>query len=450
MKDLTLGSVPRHLVAMALPMFAGMILQTLYFVVDLYFVAKLGSAAVAGVSAAGNANFLVFALTQMLGAGVVALISQAVGRKDAAQANLAFNQALGMSFAIAALVLLLGWWLATAYVASVLADPASQRAGRSFLLALLPGLALQFPMVAMGSALRATGVVKPTMLVSMLTLLLNVVLAPVLIAGWGTGRPLGVLGAGLATSISVAVGLVLLSWYFHSLEKYVAIERRSIRPQWSIWRRVLLIGLPAGGEFALLFVYFTVIYVCLSGVGAAAQAGFGIGSRVMQSIFLPALAVAFAAAPIVGQNYGAQLAPRVRATVRSAAYMSVTIMSVLMLLCLWQPEQLVSFFTADGAVMEFASEFLQIVALSFAATALIFICSSVFQGLGNNWPPLLASGTRLATFVIPALWMRTQPWFLTKHLWWLSVATVALQALISILLLRRELKLKLDYQPIAQ
>jgi magnesium-transporting ATPase (P-type) len=103
MRDLTQGSIPRQIIAMAVPIFAGMLLQTLYYIVDLYFVSRLGDAAIAGVSAAGNLTFVVFALTQMLGVGIVALISHSVGRKDAPHANLVFNQSLVLSLLCAVL-----------------------------------------------------------------------------------------------------------------------------------------------------------------------------------------------------------------------------------------------------------------------------------------------------------------------------------------------------------
>src|SRR5688500_6423633 len=109
MKDLTKGSISSHLIAMAVPMAAGMIFQTLYFFVDLYFVAKLGYAAVAGVSTAGNAMFIIMALTQVLGVGTVALIAQAVGRKDQADANLIFNQSLLIAALCGVLTLVLGF-----------------------------------------------------------------------------------------------------------------------------------------------------------------------------------------------------------------------------------------------------------------------------------------------------------------------------------------------------
>ena len=217
------------------------------------------------------------------------------------------------------------------------ADAATTAAGMTYLHWFLPGLALQFALVAMGSALRGTGIVKPTMLVQMLTVLLNAVLAPVLIAGWGTGRPLGVAGAGLASTIAIAFGVVLLFLYFLRLEKYVGLHRDQLRPRLETWRRLLGIGLPAGGEFLLMFVIMAVIYGTIRDFGPDAQAGFGVGSRLMQAIFLPAMALAFAVAPVAGQNFGAQRHDRVRETFRSAVVMSSVLMLALTFVCQWRP-----------------------------------------------------------------------------------------------------------------
>ncbi len=218
----------------------------------------------------------------------------------------------------------------------------------------MPGLALQFALVGMGAALRGTGIVKPTMIVQSLTLILNTILAPVLIAGWGTGHPLGVKGAALASSISISVGAILLLIYFARLEKYVHVDRALWKPNFATWKRMFNLGLPAGGEFMMMFLVVGIIYWCIRDFGAAAQAGFGIGSRVMQSIFLPAMAVAFAASPIAGQNFGARQAQRVRETFRTATIAGIGIMSVMTLLCQWKAPLLVGAFTNDPHVIQVA------------------------------------------------------------------------------------------------
>lgn len=443
MKDLTQGPIARHIITMAIPIMAGMLLQTLYYIVDLYFVSRLGSDAVAGVSAAGNAMFLIFSLTQTLGVGIVALISHAVGRKDQADANLIFNQSIVLSALCALLTVVLGYFFTSGYMGTLGADAGTAEAGTQYLYWFLPGLALQFALVAMGSALRGTGIVKPTMVVQALTVLLNIVLAPILIAGWGTGRPLGVAGAGLASSISIAGGVLVLTLYFVKLEKYVSLHPEQWQPRMTTWARILKIGLPAGGEFGLMFVYMVVIFWIIRDFGAAAQAGFGVGMRVMQSIFLPAMALAFAAAPIVGQNFGARLPQRVRDTFRTAALMCSATMFLLTLFCLWRADLFVRFFTEDPPAIAVGAQYLHIISWNFVAAGLVFTCSSTFQGLGNTWPSLISSASRLVTFVIPAVWLAHRPGFQLEQMWYLSVITVTCQALFSLWLVRGQFRTRL-------
>src|SRR5438477_11646011 len=124
MKDLTQGSILGHVFAMAPQIFAGMIMIMLCQLIDLYFVSGLGDAAIAGVAAAGNTTFLVSALTQMLSAGTLALISHAAGRKDRADASLVFNQSLVLSAVCGMLALIAGSLLACGYMRSVAAEDA--------------------------------------------------------------------------------------------------------------------------------------------------------------------------------------------------------------------------------------------------------------------------------------------------------------------------------------
>lgn len=428
-------------------MAAGIIFQSLYFLVDLWFVARLGDAAVAGVGAAGNVQFIVMALTQVLGVGTMALISHAVGRKDREDANLIFNQSVMWAGACALITLVGGYTLCEWYMGTVGADEATHAAGVTYLRWFVPGLALQFALVSMGSALRGTGIVKPMMVVQMLTVILNIVLAPVLIAGWGTGRAFGVAGAGLASTIAVAAGVVLLSGYFIKLEHYVSFQRALLRVRWDVVRRMLKIGVPPGGEFALMFVFTAVTYYVIRNFGAEAQAGYGIGARVMQSIFLPAMAIAFSAAPLAGQNMGAGHLDRVRETFRTAVMMGSGLMIVLMLLCQWRPDLLVRGFTQEAAVVAIAAEFLRVISWNFVATGLIFTCSGMFQALGNTVPSLFSSASRLVTFAFPALWLARQSSFRLVHLWWLSVATMVVQAGFVFWLLNRELDRRAVVQP---
>jgi putative MATE family efflux protein len=327
-------------------------------------------------------------------------------------------------------------------------NAATVAAGVEYLHWFLPSLGLQFAIVSMGSALRGTGIVQPTMMVQVLTVVLNAILAPVLIAGWGTGHPMGVAGAGLASSISLAVGFLLLALYFHRLEKYVGFIRSQWKPQLVVWRRLLKVGLPAGGEFLLMFLLMAVLYWVLRPFGADAQAGFGIGMRIMQSMFLPAMAVAFAAAPIVGQNFAAGKFARVRETFALATLIGSCIMVVLTLFCQLGAALLVRGFTQDPTAIAVGSQYLQVISWNFLASGFVFTCSAVFQGLGNTVPAVISSASRVVSFVIPVLWLSNQPHFEMIQVWYLSVASTALQAVFSLWLVRREFRLRLGVAPL--
>lgn len=443
MKDLTQGSTTKHIISMAIPIAAGMIFQMLYLLVDLYFVAALGEQSMAGVGTAGTLLFMIMAITQILGVSAVALISQAVGRKDQEEANLFFNQSFSLSLIFMLFTLLGGYLFAGSYLNTITNDAGALSEGLIFLYYFLPGMALQFPMAAMFSSLRATGIVQPTMIIQVLTVVLNTILAPVLIAGWGPGPALGVMGAALASTISIAVGLVLITVYFIKLEKYVAFNASQWKPRLDIWWKMLDIGLPAGGEMFLMFAYFSVVYWLIQDFGATAQAGFSIGGRIMQSIFMPTMAIAFAVGPIVGQNFGAGLHDRVRETCYRGMMLCSLVMVVVTILLQWQPEILVAVFTDDVDVLAVSTVFLQLISWNFIAQGIVFTASGVFQGLGNTRPAMLSSGIRLLVFVPIAVYLKYQPDFAVNQVWYVSILAVTIQGIASFLLVRREFRIKL-------
>jgi Na+-driven multidrug efflux pump len=306
-----------------------------------------------------------------------------------------------------------------------------------------------FPSGAIAAALRATGVVAAPMMVQSLTLGLNILLAPILIVGWGTGYPLGVAGAGLASSLASVMGLILLAALFNRMQAYLRLPAAGLTPRWRIWRRIASLGLPAFGEFLLMFVMLGVVYWSIRSFGAEAQAGFGIGSRLTQAMFLPVMAIAFAASPIAGQNYGAGQMHRVRATFGYTAAIGSFIMLGLTLVCQIGPMVLVRPFTGEQPVAAAASSYLGIVSWNFVSVGLVLACSGMFQALGNTFPSLLSSASRLFTFVVPAVWLSYQPDASLNDFWHLSVLSAILQAALSLLLLRTELRRKLGSNAVA-
>lgn len=438
MQDLTTGSVTRHLVKTAGFMLVMMVFQTLYFLVDLYWVGRLGTDAVAGVALAGNVSFLTLAIGQVLAVGTTTAVAHAAGRKDAGAARHVFQQAVLLSGAVGVAFAVVGLVLRGPYAARAAADAGTAANAAAYLRWFVPAMALQFPFGAMGAALRATGQFRLVTMVGVGTVVLNMVLAPVLMFGWGTGRPMGVAGTAAATLVAVALGGLAVAATFRRRTGYLHFARDGWRPDVAAWRQVLAVGLPAGAEFAMMALYQFAVYAVARPFGAPAQAGFGIGLRVVQAGFMPVVALGMAAAPVAGQNVGARLPERVRATFRSAAGMATAMMAALTLLAHLAPGAIVGAFTRDPAVVAVGAEYLRVISWNFVASGLIFVASSLFQALGNTVPPLAASALRTSLVIGPAVLLARLPGFQLRWVWDLAAGTVYLQLAMSLWLLRRE------------
>ena len=445
MQDLTTGSIPKHLLKTTGFMLVTMVFQTLYFLVDLYWVGRLGKEAVAGVAIAGNLTFIVLAITQMLGVGVTTLVSHAAGQRDQARARLVFNQSLILSVLVGVAFCAFAMAVRVQYANALGADRTTAALAADYLLWFIPAMALQFGMVSMAAALRGTGNFKPGMVVQTATVILNIVLAPFLIFGWGTGRALGVAGAAIASLVAVAVGSVWLSFYFVGKTSYLTFVRADWKPQIALWRKMLGIGLPAGAEFALVGVYLFVVYIISRPFGAAAQAGFGIGMRIIQAGFMPVVALGFAVAPVAGQNFGARHPQRVRDTFQSAALMAAGAMVLWSVVCMVAGESMIRVFSDDPQVVAIGDEYLHIVAWTFAASGVIFVGSSMFQAMGNTLPALVGSILRIIVATIPAFLLSRLPGFALHWIWYLSVVAITVQLFVNLLMLRREFNLRLNF-----
>lgn len=155
--------------------------------------------------------------------------------------------------------------------------------------------------------------------------------------------------------------------------------------------------------------------------------------------------IGFPAPAVAGQNFGAKLADRVHHTFRWTVLMSSVFMLSLTIFCQFEAAVLVKGFSDDPAGIAVAVTFLTIISWNFVPTAFIFTCSGLFQAIGNTWPAMLSTATRIVTFVVPVIWVSQTTGFEIRHVWFLSVTAVALQAVISYLLLRREFGLRLKF-----
>jgi putative MATE family efflux protein len=445
MQDLTSGPITKHLLKTTSYMLVMMVFQTLYFLIDLYWVGRLGTAAVAGVAIAGNLTFIVLALSQMLGVGTTSVISHATGRKDRPAAKHLFNQSQVLAIVTGVAFLAVGLLVRRPYTNAMSADAATARLSAQYLLWFIPAMALQFPMGTMGAALRGVGNFKPGMLVSTVSVVINMIMAPFLIFGWGTGHAFGVAGAAMSSLISIVIGTAWLATYFITKESYLHFTFRDWRPQLELWKRILAIGLPTGFEFAMMAVYLFIVYTITRPFGAAAQAGFGIGMRITQAGFMPVVALGFAVAPVAGQNFGARLGSRVKATFKDAAFLATGAMILFAIICQLVPGPMFRAFSKDPAVIAIGTQYLRIVSWNYIASGLIFVSSSMFQAMGNTIPSLVSSAVRVVLFAIPAFALARLPGLELRWIWYLAIATVFVQLGLSLWMLKLEFARRLDF-----
>ena len=278
-------------------------------------------------------------------------------------------------------------------------------------------------------------------------MIVNIVLAPFLIFGWGPFPEMGVSGAAVATLVAIVVGVVWISFYFVDAKAYLRFHFAHWRPQLRVWWEMLKIGLPAGAEFALMGIYMAVVYAITKPFGAAAQGGFTIGLRIVQSAFLPVVALAFAVAPVAGQNFAAHKGDRVRAAFKAAAGMAAGAMLIAAIGLFAAATPLMRIFTSDPEVITVGVEYLHVVAITLVASGVTFVSSSMFQAMGNTIPSLATSALRLVVSIVPAILLSRAPGFHLTWIWYISAVAVFLQLTVNLILLQREFRLKLGSIP---
>jgi Na+-driven multidrug efflux pump len=193
-------------------------------------------------------------------------------------------------------------------------------------------------------------------------------------------------------------------------------------------------------------VYMAVVYAITKPFGSAAQGGFTIGLRIVQSAFLPVVALGFAVAPVAGQNFAARKGDRVRAAFKAAAAMAAGSMLIAAIGIFFGADALMRIFTRDPEVIAVGVEYLHIIAVTFVGSGITFVSSSMFQAMGNTMPSLVTSGLRLVLSVIPAILLSRVAGFHLTWIWYVSAVAVFLQMSVNLLLLQREFRLKLAWE----
>ena len=427
--DLTEGSITKLLLRLSGPIAFSMLMFTLYLMVDLYFVGRLGPDAVAAVSISGNAFFAILGLSFVLGIGGMALIAQAFGRRDYEEAGRIYKQSLIFSILVGIVATLIGLFIARPYIDFFGGTGNSLEWGIEYFRVFSISFFFVLMLHVIGACYRGMGDTKTPMIIMVLSIILNIALDPLLIFGLLGFPRLGVQGAAIASLSSQLVSMGIYAYMIFVKGQHLKIKG-PFRLDLSIIKRSLAIGLPAGLTYFLLALNMLITYRVVSAFGTAALASIGIGFRIIQSIYMPVVAVTSAMAAMVGQNFGAGHHTRIQKTLRAGWMISSGVMIAGAVLCWLFPNFLLGIFSSDKDVLHYGFIYLTIMSLGNVFVGTIMTMSSVFQGLGKTYPSFFAAVFDNAlfaalVFTLPALF----GWGI-QSVWWIKLATTVIEMLI--------------------
>ena len=384
--DYTEGPIGRAIFLLAVPMVLETVMESVFAVVDVFFVSRLGADAVATVGLTESMMILVYSLAMGLGIGATATVARRTGERDAEGAAHAAAQALLLGLIVSVILGVLGVVLAPTLLRIMGGSPAVI-ANAAFMQVMLGGNATVLLLFLINAIFRGAGDAAIAMRVLWLANWINIVLGPLLIFGIGPFPELGVVGAAVATNIGRGTGaLYAISRLFRPGARVHVARRHFAFDPALMWQMVRLSG---SGTFQILIgsaSWIGLIRV-ISSFGSVALAGYTIGMRVIIFALLPSWGLSNAAATMVGQALGAKKPERAERAVWLAARYNLVFLGIVGFLFVLFARGIVSLFTTEVAVAAYAVDCLRIIALGFLFYAYGMVITSAFNGAGDTWTP---------------------------------------------------------------
>ncbi len=399
--DFTEGSIPRHLITFSLPMFIGNVLQALYNTVDSIWVGRyLGKEGLASVSVSFPIIFAIVALANGIGMATTALVAQYSGARDTAMVRKSITNSVCITLAIGVVNTVLGVAFRREILALINTPPEIMDRAASYLGIILGGVTATFVYNLVSAVMRGLGDSRTPLIFLAYATVLNIILDPLLIFGIGPFPYMGVAGAALATVIAQAFSGIL--GIRHMLKHgHLTKEREDWKLDSRLMRLTFGIGLPAGVQQVIVSLGMLTMTSLVNRFGASVTAAFGVGGRLDQFAFMPAMSMGLAVTSLVGQNLGAGKFDRVKEVVRWSILMTVGITSVVSLVAVTFPKALLSTFTSDPEVISEGIGYLRIVGFAYIPYALMFMLSGILRGAGDTVPSMFISIVTLWCVRIP-------------------------------------------------
>jgi putative MATE family efflux protein len=437
-QDLTSAPLGRAVALLAIPMVLEMSMESLFAVVDIFWVSKLGADAVALVGVSETLMSLVYTVAVGLSAGATATVARRTGEKDREGAARAAFQVIIAAVALSALLGVLGVVFAPRLLGAMGAASAMASHGSAYTKIMLGGNATVLFLFVLNAIFRGAGDAAIAMRSLWIANILNMLLGPCFIFGLGPIPALGVTGAAIATTIGRGVGVVYQMVALVRGGRRITIERRHMRLEPRLLRDVLKVSGSASLSTLVESASWLGLVRIFASFGSESLAGYTIAIRVLIFALLPSWGMANAAATLVGQNLGAGQPERAeRAAIRAAIY-NVLFLGAASAVFVALPEPIIHLFTREPDVVPYATSCLRIVALGFLFYAFGMVVVQSFNGAGDTTTPMLINLVSFWMIKIPLAYVLARPLGLGPRGGFIAIAAAySFQSVVAALLFRR-------------
>ena len=409
-QDFTEGSLRRAIGLLAVPMMLEMAMESVFALVDAFFVARLGADAVATIGLTEAVLTLIFAVAIGLSMGATALVARRIGEKDYDGAAVTAVQVFLLGGVVSVVLGLAGFFGAGAILRLMGATPEIVAVGEDYTRVMLGGSATVLLLFLGNAVFRGAGDAAIAMRVLWFANLVNIALDPCLIFGLGPFPELGVTGAAVATTIGRGLGVVYLFTVLLRHQGRISIHRRHLRVDLGVLRRLVKVSVGGVLQYLVETASWVALVRILAVFGSAVLAGYTIALRIVIFTFLPAWGLTNAAATLVGQNLGAGKPERAERSVWLTARYNLYLLGCVSIVLLLWPGFFVRWFATEPEVQEHAVTTLRWIASFFAPLAYGLVMVQSFNGAGDTATPTYI---KLCTHW---LWQLSVAWLLALHM----------------------------------
>lgn len=437
-QDYTEGALGRAILLLAVPMVLEMAMESVFAIVDIFFVSHIGPSAVATIGLTESILTLVYALALGLAMGTTAMVARRVGEKNNVQAAETAVQAIVVGIACSIPVSIIGIFFAKNLLTLMGGDPWVIENGHRYMQWMLGGNVVIMLIFINNAIFRGAGDAAIAMRVLWISNAINIVLDPALIRGWGPLPELGLQGAGIATTCGRGVGVLVQLYVLFNGGRHIRVLRSQVRANFALMWRLIRVSLGGIGQFIIATSSWVGLVRIMSEFGSEALAGYTIAIRITMLTFLPAWGLSNAAATLVGQNLGAKQPERAERSTWLTGFATMGFMAVVMAIYLIWNDQLVGLFTHNPAVIAVGADCLRIVSYGYLFYAWELVMLNAFNGAGDTMTPTRINFICFWLIEIPIAYLLAMKTSVgAPGVYWSIVIAESIAGLVAIYLFRR-------------